>query len=167
MSLYYIIDGYNVLKQLPDEADVRLGRDRQSLLDIIKKYNLCGKNRADVVFDGRSDVVGQLHRSQYRVLFSEGESADDVIVKLVKSSPMPKRTIVITNDRELAFKVKNLGAEVKKVAEFAAKINKIKKGHKEKKDYSKSPLNEELKDRINDELRQTWLKYEDNQKKNN
>lgn len=155
MSLNYLIDGYNVLKQIPYLTDKQLNQGRQSLLDLIKKYRLCGKNKATVVFDGRDDIVAPPHRSPYVIIFSENESADDLIKRMVEKANNPKIVVVVTDDKELRFRVKSLGAGLMTVKEFSQKISK-KESLKE--EHHKADLKNEDANRITEELKDLWLK---------
>lgn len=154
MSLHYVIDGYNVLKQIPYLTNRRLKEGRQSLLNLIRKYRLCGKNEVTVVFDGRDDVVAPPHRSPYVIIFSREESADEQIRKIVQKSKNQKRVIVVTDDKELKFQVKNLGAKVISVNEFSKKIAK-KEAFKDSQ--YKSHLEKEDAYKITEELKKVWL----------
>jgi predicted RNA-binding protein with PIN domain len=154
MSVHYIIDGYNVLKKIPQISKLELKQGRQSLLDIIKKYNLCGKNEVTIAFDGRADVISYAHKSPYVVKFSENESADKLIERLVKKSENPQKVIVVTDDKELRFNVKRLGAEVISVKEFGKKIPEKKS---KERPIKKQPLKQDEAKKITEELKRIWL----------
>jgi len=155
VSVHYILDGYNILKKIPYISNRHLSKGRQSFLDLIKKFNLCGKNEVTVVFDGRSDVVAPSHKSNFIILFSEGETADDLIKRIVKKSKNPKQVIVVSDDRELQFDVKKLSAKVISVKEFTKKIP-TKKSREKLQD--KTSLKKDDAHRITEELRKIWLK---------
>jgi predicted RNA-binding protein with PIN domain len=152
MSLYYVIDGYNVLKQIPQLSKRQLPKGRQGLLDIIDKYNLCGKNEATVVFDGHPNIIEKPHKSRFKIIFSEKRTADDVIEKIVRESLNPSRTIVVTNDKELRCRTKKLNAETLSVEEFGKKIPK-----KGKKKQQKKHLEAKDAHSITEELKRIWL----------
>jgi len=154
-SVHYILDGYNILKKIPYLSNRHLSQGRQGFLDLIKRFNLCGKNKVTVVFDGRSDVVAPPHRTDFIVLFSEDETADDLIKKVVKKSKNPRQVIVVSDDRELRFEVKRLSARVISVEEFTKKIP-AKKSREKFKD--KAFLKKDDAQRITEELKRIWLK---------
>jgi len=96
-----IIDGYNVAGEIYGEGfSTRIARD-----DVVDRAGrLARRSEAEVlvVFDGAQEGEGDGFRSSagVSVRFSRGETADDMIVDVVHASPA--RTVVVTNDRELA-----------------------------------------------------------------
>ncbi|MCK5305831.1 MAG: NYN domain-containing protein [Candidatus Omnitrophica bacterium] len=154
MSLHYLIDGYNVLHKINGLADKELSDGRQELLDIIKRHNLCGRNKVTVVFDGRSDVVAPPHKSSFVVLFSEGEPADNLIIRLASKDSNPRRVVVVTDDKEIRFKVGSSCRKVMSVSEFTGKMSKRKTSTNE---ASKTKLEDEDEQKITDELEKKWL----------
>lgn len=106
-----VIDGYNVAKlQVADE----LGRQREQLLnrldDMVRRWHV----DVDVVFDGNA-VVGAHSpvRRLVRVEFTpEGTSADDMIRGIVRTTPVSRAVVVVTDDKEIRRDVAAEGADL-------------------------------------------------------
>lgn len=96
----FIIDGYNIAGEIYGEGfSTRIARD-----DVVSRAGrLARQSGAEilVVFDGSDNGEGDGFRtaSGVSVVFSRGETADDVIAEAVHASP--ERTVMVTNDREL------------------------------------------------------------------
>jgi predicted RNA-binding protein with PIN domain len=159
MGLYYIIDGYNLMHKIPRLINLELHQAREELLELIKVNNLCGKNKVTVVFDGRSDVVSPHHKTEHIVLFSEGESADSLIVRLASKMDNPKNIRVVTDDKSIIIKIRQLDARHLSIADF------VKKGKNRKKSSTKrhSLSRDELED-ITQEFHNKWIKENDTDK---
>lgn len=162
MSLCYIIDGYNMLKH---PAFVRCIdkkiKDVKILLDFVLARRLTGsrKNKIIVVFDGYPPASTSESRQYNNIdaLFAKKYSADELIKKMVEKSANPKNIVVVSDDREIKFSVRPLGARVVSVEEF---INVKEKEQKflEKRDFFKPELSQSQICQINEELRKIWLK---------
>ncbi|HEX5496495.1 MAG TPA: NYN domain-containing protein [Mycobacteriales bacterium] len=108
--VHLVIDGYNVTKTGYGGLPLATQRDRlvQSL------GALAARTRAEVtcVFDGadRPPVMPGTPRG-VRVLFSRtGETADDLIRRLVAAEPAGRPVVVVSSDREVADGVRRSGA---------------------------------------------------------
>ncbi len=120
MSIHYIIDGYNVVKQVKFLTGQRLRAGREGLVSYIEKRRPQGsrKNRVTVVFDGKSEIEDHPQTSSVKVVFSKGMSADDKIKRMVEHSLRPSDMIVVTDDRAVIYYCRSAGARVKSVKEF-------------------------------------------------
>ena len=171
MSLHYILDGYNISQQISFLALKELKSSREGLIKLIEIYKPQGKgeNKVTIVFDGRSGIWSDNRSASVKVIFSEGESADDRSRKIVSDSSRKKEMIVVTDDKELRFSVRALGANVMQVKDFLLKIkkyetpagappsgSKIKKRPQEETKYISKTLEAE----INSELEKIWLKHD-------
>lgn len=161
MSVHFIIDGYNVLKQLPDLEKRPLKDGRWGLIHYFEIYRPQGsiKNKVTIVFDGKKDVLlppeRKLRKSNLEIIFSQDETADEKIEKLLKRVPNPKQVIVVTDDKELKRTVGTYGAKVVSVKEIARK----KFPPSDKKTLkAKTTLTIEEMEKINKELEELWLK---------
>lgn len=107
----WIVDGMNVIGSRPDGW----WRDREGAMRALAERlaELAGEGRElTVVFDGGPFEVS---REGVRVEFAtrRGQNAaDDDIVRLVESDPDPSGLRVVTSDRDLARRVRELGAKV-------------------------------------------------------
>ena len=163
MSLFYIIDGYNIIKQVPFFLGKPLKDGRDGLIRFLETNRriLCGNphNSITVVFDGKADTISPKYESSIEVIFSKGESADDKIKKMVEYSKNPKVIVVVTDDKEIRFFVRALGAKVLSIKVFMSKFLMKNKNDiltsKEKFD-----IHSEQAQTITSELKNIWLKKE-------
>jgi len=127
---------------------------RQALLPFIRDKHLTGssKNPIRIIFDGYPESG---FKAQEEVIFSCDISADEKIVKLLEKSERRKEAVVVTDDRELRFLVRSLGAKVLSVEEFLLPLSSA--GKKRKKE-TEPELSFTQKHAINAELRKLWLK---------
>ncbi len=164
MSLQYIIDGYNIINhpQFICENRRAIKDPRTLLLELIKHKRLCGspKNTVTVVFDGYPKIQDSvIDDTNIKVIYSRGDSADTRIKTILENSSNIKNTLVISDDKEIKFFAKSLGARIKTVEEF---INP-NKGLANRKSQSKDEffdyeLTYTQRHKINEELRKIWLK---------
>lgn len=168
MSLHYIIDGYNVIKQVKFLTGKRLRTGREGLVWFIEKYRPQGSNRNEVtlVFDGKADITSPKMKTDIQVIFSRNEPADDKIKHLVEGSSNPKRIVVVSDDRQIMFYCRSIGARVQSVKEFldnasltSKKSNKLKKI--DKTDQCKPGLDNNVAAAITEQLKNIWLKEKD------
>lgn len=160
MSLQFIIDGYNIIHHpiVTRHTPKKVKDSRITLLDFIKTNRLCGspKNKITVVFDGYSDLSGSREGLDViNVVFSRKETADAKIKRMVEESGNPKNIVVVSDDKEIKFLVKSLGAQWVSVEEFISR--KVKPKDK-KEDLLESELTYSQINQINRELRKIWLK---------
>jgi predicted RNA-binding protein with PIN domain len=166
MSLNYIIDGYNVIKQVSFLTGKKLRSGREGLVKFIEVYQPHGsrRNQVTLVFDGKADICSPQMESRIHVIFSHGESADDKIKRMVECSKNPKCIVVVSDDKEIIFYCRSLGANISSVKEFIgnSKIAKINKQN----DYreEKVELDSGIAARITEDLRKLWVK--DGEKEN-
>ena len=126
MSLHFLIDGYNVIKKADffrDSASLR--NARRVLIGALENRPKTSKNnQTTIVFDGRNGVGPYLEKSksQIKIVFSKDRSADEVIKKMVSECPNPKQIVVISDDKELIFSVRSLGAGIMSVNKFLNQI---------------------------------------------
>lgn len=162
MSLHYILDGYNIIHQIPGLSKGNLSDQRDNLINYINNKLPQGslRNQVKVVFDGKADVFSSNDYKNVGVVFSKGETADHKIKDLVEKSSNKKNIVVVTNDRGIKYAVRPLGAKVIAVKEFLinkqetkASQAKINKGHENIKRVSKA-----AETKITEELKSVWLK---------
>lgn len=159
MSLQYVIDGYNIINNplfirlLPK----RKQDTRVALLELIRAKRLCGSrnNKVTVVFDGYQDSRYPDSETQFRVVFSSGESADEKIMSIISKSANVKNTLVISDDKEIMVFARGCGALTQGVEEFLGSKRKAEAG---KEDLAKAELSYSQIHNINNELRKLWLK---------
>ncbi|MBW3576520.1 MAG: NYN domain-containing protein [Actinobacteria bacterium] len=106
-----VVDGYNV--SLQHRGHLELEQQRLWLTTQLESLVARLKVRCTVVFDGDPGVNAPTSRSRLvRVRFTAGGTADDAIVELVESLAADEPVVVVTDDRELADRVRRLRADV-------------------------------------------------------
>ncbi|MFH1857215.1 MAG: NYN domain-containing protein [Candidatus Omnitrophota bacterium] len=162
MSVHYLIDGYNLMNQIPSISSEKLEDARQSLVRFIKKNNLTGsfRNEVTIVFDGKEEVFSLSVEKEFKIIFSKGEIADDKIKRMIASSENPARIILVTNDKDLVFFAKNHGAYVHSVKVFLSKVSKSENKSIAGGLTDKSRLPFRKAHEITQELKKIWLNGE-------
>lgn len=109
-----------------------------------------------VVFDGYSSLGNPVAAATVKVVFSNDHSADDKIKDIVEAARNKKRIVVVTDDKEIKFYVRGLGANVLAVTDFIPRLlpaKGTKSGPREGKHISYT-----LEHKITDEFKKIWLK---------
>ncbi|GIH08816.1 RNA-binding protein [Rhizocola hellebori] len=107
---HLIVDGYNVTKR--GFAEMSLEQQRNRLVAALGLVAAQSGAEVTVVFDGAERVHGLPPAPRgVRVLFShKGETADELIRRLVRAEPPGRPLVVVSSDREVADGVKRHGA---------------------------------------------------------
>jgi hypothetical protein len=120
----FLIDGYNLMhaigllsKGVPARG---LERARTRFLDWLAGAVKERSATIRVVFDAQSagKASPEADHRGIRVLFSHGQTADDVIEDLLSSEQIPSRVTVVSNDTRLQTAGKRRGAAVFTCQEF-------------------------------------------------
>ncbi|GHD36283.1 RNA-binding protein [Nocardiopsis kunsanensis] len=117
--VHLLLDGYNVTKT--GYGTLPLVDQRTRLLSSLE--GLASRTKAEItcVFDG-ADVdtpPATAGPRRVRLLFSEaGETADELIVRLVSAEPPGRPIVVVTSDREIVSAVRRAGARAVPSAVF-------------------------------------------------
>ncbi|MBF0569963.1 MAG: NYN domain-containing protein [Candidatus Omnitrophica bacterium] len=165
MSRQFLIDGYNLIRKDPRLTELSLEGGRAGLIRFIQDARPHGspRNIITVVFDGQEGIESFPSPAGVTVIFSRGESADDVIKRMAEDCSRPAEMIVVTDDRDLGHFCRSMGAEVWSVTQFFAK-GKRSAQKSLVGGCSGAPAKGEAKvighvfeDRINRELRGLWL----------
>jgi len=107
---HLIVDGYNVTKR--GFGEISLEQQRRRLVTGLGGLAAQTRVEVTVVFDGAERVPGLPPTPRgVRVLFSrKGETADDLIRRLVRAEPSGRAVVVVSSDREVADGVRRHGA---------------------------------------------------------
>jgi predicted RNA-binding protein with PIN domain len=107
---HLVVDGYNVTKT--GYPDVSLEQQRSRLVSGLGGLAAQTGAEVTVVFDGAERVIGLPPTPRgVRVLFSrKGETADELIRRLVRAEPAGRPVVVISSDKEVADGVRRHGA---------------------------------------------------------
>jgi uncharacterized protein len=122
-----IIDGYNLLKAMPECRSLETldsERARDHLIGLLGRYRWLKGHQVSVVFDGWLDghfLPRRLNIRGVQVIYSQrGEQADDVIRQMAPQ--VAHQGVVVTSDRVLAHHMQCLGAEVMASAQFGERL---------------------------------------------
>ena len=149
-----IIDGYNLIWAVPEirkrvlneERGVNLEEGRKGLLHCLEIYQgVHPKLKITIVFDSKEEIFPYPSQpSRIKVLYSNGETADNLIEKMVEDEKNSEETLVVTSDKELRGRVKEKGAQVIGALSFFERISpKVKKVYT--KEVNQRIIEEELK----------------------
>ncbi|MBN1192927.1 MAG: NYN domain-containing protein [Coriobacteriia bacterium] len=105
----FLVDGYNITKSDPASKDLPLRDQREALASrlAVRGADLLGREPIVIVFDGAEGGGSEARRGQVEVRYARGETADDMIVRMVTGGDT-----VVTSDRGLAERVSAAGARV-------------------------------------------------------
>ncbi|MBU2540822.1 MAG: NYN domain-containing protein [Candidatus Omnitrophica bacterium] len=156
MSLHYILDGYNILKQVSHLSDRKLKHGRLGLIQMLRLSPSLKKQKITIVFDGCEDGQGLSPRRDFQILFSKSLNADNKIKSLVERSDSRRRIVVVSDDKELCFFIRGLGACILSVSEFTSEILQKYKTSSDSRESEKD-LDYKQKLAINREFRKIWL----------
>ncbi len=109
--VHLVVDGYNVTKT--GYGNVPLAEQRQRLLSGLAVLAVRTGAEVTCVFDGAEVGAVRLQGAPrgVRVLFSPpGETADEVIRRLVRAEPAGRPLVVVSSDKEVADGVARAGA---------------------------------------------------------
>lgn len=127
--MHYFIDGYNFLFRLfQKKGSLQKQRDAAlfSLNEEIEKLPLS----ITVVFDSSEklrEAASRSHLDALEIIYTtRQQSADDYIYKAIEEATHPQNETVVTSDRELAGKCRQLGANTLTVEQFLTHLQKRK-----------------------------------------
>jgi predicted RNA-binding protein with PIN domain len=164
MSRHYLLDGYNIVKQVPRLADLPLSEGREGLVRWINVARPHGsvQNLVTVVFDGHPAHFGSMASGGVKVVFSDNQSADDFIKGVIDIARDKKKFVVVSNDKGITLYVRAQGASVLSVGEFAADLLPAKrssgKSQAGKTRETGKNISMVQQQKINKEFAKIWLK---------
>jgi len=125
-SMHYLIDGYNFLFFLCEEESLESSRQQ-----LIENLNIKAKQTSHsftLVFDAmqQAEPLARQHFDVIEVVYTErGKSADSYIIEEVERSNKPHLILVVSNDNEVVFRAKQLGAKHKSCSSFLSWLKKV------------------------------------------
>jgi predicted RNA-binding protein with PIN domain len=162
MSLHFLLDGYNIIKQTPNLNHGTLESQRLGLLSWINRDKPQGSinNSVTIIFDGKEEFFGSHASGAIKVVFSKGQSADDLIKKIVEQYPLKKSLVIISDDKDIKLYVRALGAGILSVKEFTKGLLKRSKqaSTKTSQEISGKYISLTQQDKINKEMERIWIK---------
>jgi len=163
MSAQYIIDGYNLFhhrlfpRRYKRSTKASLAVEQFLLL---RWPSLIRKNEVIIVFDGYPPEGRQVSQSKKpQVIYSRDYSADEKIKQMVERSINVRNITVVSDDNQIRFVVKALGAKAMSIEEFIGGKDKGACDHtkKEAQELTKPELTYSQMHKINQELLRVWL----------
>jgi len=127
MTNKIIIDGWNLAWKIPGIAVYipdNLERARIQLNLMLKNHFQKRHVQFKVIYDGKPGIVTQkgYDRSVETTFSCDPDKADHLISQFIHRQKNPGQWTVITSDRELAGRVRNLGAQTVDSDSFLKKI---------------------------------------------
>lgn len=121
-----LLDGHNLIGRTPGLSLEREDEARELLLRRIGAAKGSGRRQVVVVFDGNRP--GSAKESAFgglRVVYSPaGRSADDEILRRVGEARRGQATVVVTSDRQLAQRARDLGAQIESCESFLSRLER-------------------------------------------
>ena len=121
-----LVDGMNLIGSRPD----RWWNDRDGavhrLVEELDRFAAATGEDVTVVFDRRPPDLAPGRHGAVGVAFASRRgrnAADHEIVELVAADPEPGRLLVVTSDRQLAERVRDLGAVVEPSSRFRRRVD--------------------------------------------
>jgi len=151
---------------MPELTRKEFDEARVSFIKLIEIHRPHGsvRNTLTIVFDGKPGMTNVTSTSVVKVIFSQGESADDRIKSMVAKADNKKNMVVVTDDREIRYNVRAQGARLQSTAEFTAKLrtstaraNQLVKSKSPEEASGKKQISRTAEFKINKELEQVWL----------
>jgi predicted RNA-binding protein with PIN domain len=122
----WLVDGMNLIGSRPDRWWNDPDRAVRRLIEELDRYASATGEDVTVVFDRQPpDLMPGTHGA-VRVAFASRrgrDAADDEIVGMVAAEPTPDALTVVTSDRRLAERVRELGARVLSSGSFRRRID--------------------------------------------
>ncbi len=122
--MHYFLDGYNILFLLEGEPQP-LKKARDSLLADLADRAADRNHPITVVFDAGNALggVSRVGSRNFEVIYSpEGQDADAYLIEVLEHYPTPGRATLVTSDRYLTRRARELGVKVLAVPAFLALI---------------------------------------------
>jgi predicted RNA-binding protein with PIN domain len=124
----WLVDGMNVIGSRPD----RWWNDRDGavrrLIGELGRFAAATGDDVTVVFDRRPPDVAPGRHGAVEVAFASRrgrDAADHEIVDMVARDPDPGRFLVVTSDRWLVGRVRDLGARVEPSSRFRRQVDQV------------------------------------------
>ena len=124
----WLVDGMNLIGSRPDRWWNDPDRAVRRLIGELDRFAAATGDDVTVVFDRRPPDVDPGHHGAVRVAFAARHgrtAADDEMVTMVAGDPDPAAGRVVTSDRRLAERVRDLGAGVEPSSRFRRRIDRV------------------------------------------
>jgi predicted RNA-binding protein with PIN domain len=122
----WLVDGMNLIGSRPDRWWNDPDRAVRRLIDELDRYAAATGDQVTVVFDRRPPDLSPGRHGAVEVAFASRRgrnAADDEIVAMVAGDPEPGSRQVVTSDRRLAERARDLGALVEPTSRFRRRLD--------------------------------------------
>ena len=147
--MHYLIDGYNLLFQLPELKGTSLQAKREKIIKIFQEYLISIPLQITIVFDGDKQGSAEIvkrHINQLEIVYTaKKQTADSYIIEELEASFRPQNFVVITSDAGLTRQSQGLQAGTQTIEEFLEYLSE-KMRKKAKKEMHEKPSEEPQKD---------------------
>jgi predicted RNA-binding protein with PIN domain len=127
----WLVDGMNLIGSRPDRWWNDPDRAVRRLIGELDRFAAATGDDITVVFDRRPPDVDPGRHGAVQVAFASRHgrnAADDEIVTMVAGDPDPAAGRVVTSDRRLAERVRDLGAGVEPSSRFRRRVDRVLEG---------------------------------------
>ena len=122
----WLIDGMNLIGSRPDRWWNDPDRAVRRLIQELDRYAAATGEDVTVVFDRRPPDVPPGAHGAVLVAFASRrgrDAADDEVVRMLAEDPAPRFCTVVTSDRRLGERVRELGAGVMSAGSFRRRMD--------------------------------------------
>ena len=122
----WLVDGMNLIGSRPDRWWNDPDRAVRRLIDELDRFAAATGDEVTVVFDRRPPDLSPGRHGAVEVAFASRRgrnAADDDIVTMVGGDPDPAGRQVVTSDRRLAERARDLGAGVEPTSRFRRRVD--------------------------------------------
>jgi len=126
-DIYYYVDGYNLAFHTKSFVDSDFEKGRDALIASLSSYATTLRLNVAVVFDSYRPP-GHRERSHFAALevlyTAQGETADDLILSELSAKVEERTVVVVTSDKRLAWRARQLGAKTASITAFLSLLKK-------------------------------------------
>lgn len=135
---------------MPDIPPGSLENKRDALLRRLLNEKPYGRNAVTVVFDSREGGGQKSRQGEAGIVFTAGETADDWIIRYVRTEKNPRILRVVTDDQGICRMIRGTGAQSMGTQEFW-------KTSRRSRDPEPSEPTKPESDSITAEFKKKWL----------
>ncbi|HKJ45324.1 MAG TPA: NYN domain-containing protein [Balneolales bacterium] len=120
MKKQWLIDGNNLMHQLPDLSGKNLNSSDENRFQVANKVNHACRiknTQAKIIYDGPKGSI-PINFKKISVVYSNDRKADELIFRHIEKKDANLRWIVVTDDREIISRAKKFGVNVLSIKAF-------------------------------------------------
>jgi rRNA-processing protein FCF1 len=120
MKKQWLIDGNNLMHQLPELSGKSLNNSDENRFLVAEKVNQACRMqniRAKIIYDGPKGSI-QINFKNISVVYSKDRKADELIFRHIEKKDANLRWIVVTDDREIISRAKKFGVDILSIKVF-------------------------------------------------